>query len=288
MNLESHAQRLVRDRRVWAAAGLLTLAILAPILAPFLPPAIDWHETFYPAARAALAGRSPYELYTFRNAPWSILPVIPLALFSEPVSRAIYLLISLAAFVVAALRLGAKPLTLGAFLISPPVLHCLLNGNNDWLVLIGFTLPPQIGLFFLAIKPQMAWVVGLFWLVEAWREGGIREAARVFGPLTGVTLLSFALFGLWPLTFARSLDLWWNASLWPASIPVGMALLVAALKRRDARYAMGASPCLTPYVLFHSWSAALVALLPSQAEFIAAVAGLWVLVAIRAGVLTFF
>jgi hypothetical protein len=63
--------------------------------------------------------------------------------------------------------------------------------------------------------------------------------------------------------------------------------MVAAFRRREKRYAMAASPALSPYVLFHSWSAALAALLPEQAEFIAAVIGLWILIIIRAGILPF-
>jgi hypothetical protein len=44
---------------------------------------------------------------------------------------------------------------------------------------------------------------------------------------------------------------------------------------------MAASPCLSPYVLLHSWSAALVALSRQQAEMVAAVIGLWLLIIIR-------
>ena len=66
------------------------------------------------------------------------------------------------------------------------------------------------------------------------------------------------------------------------SIPVGLALLVAAVRKRRIEYAMGASPCLSPYVLFHSWSSALVSIVSLEAETVAAVVGLWVVVIIRA------
>ena len=247
-----------------------------------LPPGIDWHETFRPAAVAVLHGASPYSIQGFLNPPWAALPFVPLALVPENVGRAIVFVGSATALGISAYRLGAKPLALAAFLGSPIVMHGLLNASVDWLVLIGFSLPPQIGLFFVIIKPQVGFTLALFWLVEAWRKGRIKEVVRVFWPITAATLASFLLFGLWPLRFGRTLSYWWNASLWPLSIPVGLALLVAAYKKRQATYAMGAAPCLSPYVLFHSWMGALVALAAAEAEMVAAVIGLWALVIIRA------
>lgn len=271
-------------RRLALLAGLaLVAAILAvAVMSPYLPAGIDWHDTFRPAARELLFLRNPYKVEGFSNPIWSLLPLVPVALLPENVGRAVGVLMGLVAFGVVAYRLGAKPLALAAFLVSPPVLHCLLNANIDWMPLLGVILPPQIGLFFLVIKPQVGYLVGAFWLVEAWRRGGMREVARVFLPVTAALAVTFALWGFWPARLGRTLTYWWNASLWPMSIPVGLALLVAALRRRRMEYALAASPCLSPYVLFHSWSGALVALVSSQAEFLAAVAGLWALVIIQA------
>lgn len=248
----------------------------------YLPPGIDWHQTFRPAALELLHLRNPYAVQGFLNPPWTLLPLLPLAVLPENVGRAILLLLNLGALAFAAHRLGANKLALGVFLASPIVLHGLLNASMDWMVVLGFALPPQIGLFFVVIKPQVGGAVALFWLVEAWRQGGWKEALRQFWPVTVALLASFALFGLWPLRFGQTLGYWWNASLWPLSIPVGLALLVAAFRKRSARYAMGAAPCLSPYVLFHSWVGALVALVEFPLEMVAAVAGLWVLVILRA------
>lgn len=126
--------------------------------------------------------------------------------------------------------------------------------------------------------------VALLWLAEAWRSGRARQVVRVFGPITALTLVSFALFGLWPLRFRDTITLTraFNASLWPASIPVGLALLVTAIRRREIRFSLGASPCLSPYVLLHAWVGALASVLSLPAETIAAVVGLWVLVVLRA------
>lgn len=267
----------------WLVMGGVNLALIA-LVAWTMPFGIDWHLTFRPAALAVWAGQSPYTVDIFGLAPWGILPFLPFALLPENLGRACLFVLSLGVFGWAAYRLGAKPLVLGAFLLSPPVLNDLLNTNANWLVLLGFTLPPQIGLFFITIKPQVGAGVAVFWLVEAWRKGGWREVARVFGPLAIALGASFLVFGFWPMrsVYVFTSSQTWNASLWPASVPVGLVLLVSALRQRKIRYAFGVAPCLSPYVLFHAWSGALLALAPAQAEMLVAVAGLWAVVIIRA------
>jgi hypothetical protein len=147
--------------------------------------------------------------------------------------------------------------------------------------LLGFVLPPQIGLFFILVKPQMGSVVALFWLVEAFRKGGWKEAVRVFLPVTLALLITFALWGLWPLQGANLASIAHNASLWPVSIPIGLGLLVAALHRRQMGFAMAASPCLSPYVMVTSWAGVLMAILRSIPETIAVVIGAWILIYLR-------
>ena len=244
--------------------------------------------TFRPASLAIVQGYSPYNTALteapYAGAPWGLLPLIPLALLPEQIGRSFLFAISLAAFGYSAYRLGAKPVAMLAFLISPPILHCLLNANLDWMPLLGYIMPPQFGLFFLSIKPQMGSVVAVFWLIEAWRQGGWRRVLWIFGPFTLALLLSLALYGFWPLNIlkASTYTTWWNASLWPASIPVGLVLALAAIRRNKVNYAMAASPCLSPHVLLHSWSAALVSIVSLTPETIAAVVGLWVWVILRA------
>jgi hypothetical protein len=270
-----------------ATPALLATAVFAVVTmaARYLPPAVDWQLVWRPGALALMAGESPYAAVPyFSAAPWGLLPLLPLALLPEAVGRGLLFAASGGAYAYVAWRLGAKPAALAAFLLSPPVLHGLLNGNLDSLALLGFVLPPRWGLFFLAVKPQVGVALAVFWAVEAWRAGRWRALARLLGPICAAYLVSFALFGFWPAEYAKIAEYsqGWNASLWPMSIPVGLALLVQALRRREMRFALPASPCLSPYVLFHSWSAALVALARSTPEMVAAVAGLWVLVALRA------
>lgn len=263
--------------------ALLVAIGLSFVLAPFVPPAIDWTITFRPAALTLLTGLSPYGRVYYIHAPWTLIPLIPLALLPESVGRVMLLFCGLASYAFVAHTLGAKPIAVAFLLASPLVMHVLLNGNMDWLAVLGFVMPPQIGLFFISIKPQVGIAVAPFWLIEAWRNGGWRQAVRTFAPFTVVLLVSFLLFGFWPLETVREdiTGVYFNASLWPMSIPVGLALFVTALRKRKLEYAMAASPCLSPYVLFYSWGGALLAIVKSVPETIAAVIGLWILVAIR-------
>lgn len=265
-----------------ALVALLFALLLIGVMSVCLPQGVDWHLAFRPAALELASGRSPYRVEGFFNPPWALLPLVPIALLPENLGRAILTLAGILCFAFTAWRLGGQPLSTALFLLSPPVLHCLLNANIDWLAVLGFVLPPQIGLFFVTAKPQVGIMAVIYWLANAWRKGGMREVTRVFGPLLLATAASLVLFGPWPLRAGQEVSLWWNASLWPMSIPVGLVLLVAALRTRRIEFAMGASPCLSPYVLLHSWSGALIALVRSPLELTAATVGLWILVIIRA------
>jgi hypothetical protein len=263
---------------------VLTVVCLA-LAVIVLPPGIDWRLTYRPSALALLAGRSPYSADVaptapFFAAPWCLIPLLPLALLPEAVGRSILVLVTIAAFAYSAWRMGARLPVLIAFLLSPPVVHCVRNSNIEWMPVLGFVLPPQWGLFLVVIKPQVGVAVVVFWLVEAWRKGKVREVVRVFGPVSLAFAISFALFGFWPSRLSASLGLAqaFNTSLWPASIPVGLALLVTSIKTRKINYAMAASPCLSPYVLLHAWAGALVSIATLNAEMIVVVISMWALV----------
>ena len=260
----------------------LIIILLILVAAPYLPPGVDWELAFRPAANELLALRSPYNVEGFFNPAWTLIPVLPLALLPVELGRAAFLMLSLAGYAYGAYRLGGRNLPWIAFLTSPIVLHGLLNANFDWIPLLGFSLPPQIGLFLVLTKPQVGWVVALFWLVEAWRDGRWRQVATTFLPVTIAFLLNDAIFGFWPARYAAMPDLWWNASFWPMSIPVGLTLIVTAIRTRKIGYALAAGPCLSPYVLFHSWVGPLAAILRFPLETLAAVVGLWILVILRA------
>jgi hypothetical protein len=244
---------------------------------------IDWKETFFPAARAVLEGKSPYIVPTFRNVPWTILPLLPFAVLPEEIGGIAQFIFSLGVYGWTAYRLKASRIALIAFLLSPPVVYGMRMLNVDILVLFGFTLPAPIGLFFITIKPQMGIVMGLFWLIEAWREGGIKSVLKTFAPITFALVLSFVLFGNW--LSGRQADLLssvWNASLWPWVVPIGIVLTALCLRDRRKDFAMSASPFLSPYLAYHSWASVLAGLIGHDFELVIAVIGMWLVAGIRA------
>jgi hypothetical protein len=267
-------------RQMIAAGVLLGLgvAIFFVVLAqnPF---AVDWHFTYRPAALAMAQGKSPFtEVELFFTAPWSLIPIIPFALLPEAIGRSLWFVLSIAMFAFVAYRLGGKPAAVLAFLLSAPVANCIQTGNIEWLVLLGYVLPPQIGLIFLAMKPQSTFVAILYYVVEAWRKGGIREALRVVWPAALIGLLSLLLYGLWPLKAAQIFEPAgvFNVSIWPQGIPIGLLLAVQAFRSRKPEPAMMASPFLSPYTILLSWSGAVAAFAASTVEMVTVSVGTWV------------
>jgi len=270
------------SNRIKIAIIIVVLACLVAAFALLAPNAPDWHRVYRPASLTVLQGRSPFESNLFTNAPWVVIPLIPLALLPESLGRGILAVACLLTVGYVAWKFGAKPLAIIAIMVSPPVIQLMMDGNIDWMVLLGFVLPPQIGLFLIAIKPQVGIAVVVYWLVESFRKGGIKEVIKAFAPVTIVLGLSFLIYGLWPLSFNSVMEWDGNASLWPVSLPIGLVLLYRSIKKREINAAIAASPCLTPYLLMHSYVGLFIAFCQYTAETVIAVAGLWVVVIIRA------
>lgn len=232
-------------------------------------PALDWIENYRPAALAIWHGASPYTVNHFFAAPWAVIPLIPLALLPYAIGRWCLFIVGICSFAFIAYRLGAKPLTLAFFLLSYPVLADLTNGNIEWLAMLGFVLPPPIGLIFVLIKPQIGIGIAFYWLIEAYQQGGIMQAIRTFLPLIFVTSLSFARFGFWPLHFldtlamARKIEvnnsIYYNASLWPFGLIIGLALVAISLIKKQKNLSIMAGPFLSPYALISTYATSLLA-----------------------------
>jgi hypothetical protein len=273
---------LDRARAEWTVLGLVALVAAGVVLAAaYLPPAIDWDRHYVPAVQALVAGRSPYVGTGFVNPPWTLLPLLPFAA-DVTAGRAGVFVLSLAVYAVVAVRWGASPVALGLFLMSPTVLHTLLNGNLEWLVLLGLLLPPRWGLFLMVIKPQVGAGVAVWWIVGAWRTGGWPEMIRTVSPVMAALATSLVLFGLWPLRAAGHPGQWWNASLWPWGLPLGLGLLGYGVWKRDVRAALAAAPFCSPYVLLHAWTGAVLALVGRTWMLVLVVGGLWGLVLLAA------
>ena len=243
----------------------------------FLPLGIDWANTYRPAAREVLSLRSPYNIAIYHSPPWSVIPILPLALLPERIGYGINFSLAIAATAFVAYRLGAKPMMILVLLFSYPILFMASYGQVDWLIYLGFLLPPKWGLFLVLIKPQISIGLVIYWFIQALREGGIKKAAVTFLPVSIALLLSFLVFGNWFQSSFTETGKIFNASLWPQSIPIGIVILITAVRQRSVNLAIIASPFLSPNLAPHGWGVALLALSPYTLELFAASLGFWIL-----------
>ncbi len=268
------------ERRRQLGIALLAVAAIAAFAIIYFQngESLDWDHTYQKAGRLAFAGPGLYtEDPGYFAPPWVALVLFPVAVLPLQVGRALWFVISLGLFAYTCYKLGGNPLTMVAFIFSPMVANCLIQGNIESLALVGLVLPPQIGLIFLAMKPQTTAAVILFYLVEAWREGGIRLVVRHFWPLALVGAVSCLFYGLWPLRLNQIVNLAgpFNVSIWPRGIPIAIALLIAAFRGRKREFAMMASPFLAPYTVVMSWSGALAAFSTDTLAMILVSLGSW-------------
>jgi hypothetical protein len=239
--------------------------------------AVDWKGNIRPSVLRLLSGQTPYATNNCFP-PWAYLLLAPIALLPPAVGAAVMFALTYLGYMFAFLRLGAKPLQILGLLLCPFVYINAQNGNIDFLPVLGMVLPPQIGLFFVLMKPQLGAGIALYWLVEAWRTGRTREVVRVFGPVALAYLASFAFFGLWPLRLSKMPNDAFNASLWPMALPIGLGLLAQALRSRNKLLSISATPFLAPYINLHSYAILLFAFLPSPTLFYIAIALSWLVV----------
>jgi len=270
----------ITTKQKYIIAFILFLSLTA-VFSLLLPSAVDWSNYYRPATVALIKGQSPYTIDGFFNPPWVLIPMIPLLLLPVNIARAILALVMMVTLSFVARKMGANLVSIIALLLSPPVIQLFIDGNIDWMVTLGFILPPQIGLFFVSIKPQVGIMVAVYWLFLSWRNGGYKEVIKVFGPFLVALLITLLIYGFSP--FSRPQHLGWsgNTSLWPVSIPIGLALLVHSIRKNNIKFSIAASPWLSPYVILHSWVGVLVALSSYTWEFLATVVGMWIVVIIR-------
>jgi hypothetical protein len=257
------------------------------LIFPSLQIGMDWEQTYRPAALAMAHGKSPYSVEIFYAAPWAVIPLIPFALLPPKLGNIGIFLLGLSAFAYVAYKLKADPRSMTIFLLSASVVGCLVYGNIEWMPLLGFVLPAPIGLIFAVIKPQVGIGLVVYWFVHILRTKGIWEVIKTFTPLGIVTLLSFWMYGFWPLLFQKTMEqsqtsaLDYNTSLWPQGVFVGIWLLYKAIQKQKPGMALASSPFFSPYALQFTWVSVLAGLIGSPLELLLVSLGLWIPVVIR-------
>lgn len=220
-----------------------------------MPGGDDW-GMYQGAAQRIASGASLYgspvthDHDYYSNPPWLAALFIPLSYLPLRWGWGVLAALTLLAATGLISRYAPGKLKLVLFLLSPPVIYALIHGQVDVLVLAGALLPAHWWPLVAITKPQVALGLALGVPRSRWLK-----AAIVFG---GVMLASWLLFGAWPLELLAqprpfqymTHNLW--LGLWPFQVPLGIALLVMGLERKDARFFFSASPFLFPYAAISS------------------------------------
>lgn len=215
---------------------------------------VDWKGAFQPAALKLLMGESPYQITSFFNPPWVLFPLLPIALLSPALGSAVMYVLNLFSYLFVTMKLKTNFWLIIIFLFFSKMLLNSINGNIEGLLAIGFVLPPQIGLFFILAKPQMGVAVAVFWAIESYRTGGLKETIRIFLPVGLAYIITFMIFGFYIGNSMQLADVWWNSSIFPRGIPIGVILLGIAVWKREIKFAIAASPFFVTYLTPHTWA----------------------------------
>jgi len=238
----------------------------------------DWGWAYRPAVLLWLEGESPYlrAEWPFANPPWVLPFLAPFALLPMEWGRQAMFYLNLGCYIYLLRKLKAGRLATAAFLLTPTVVFGLESGQIEGLLSLGYVLPPALGLFFMAAKPQMGIGLAVYWMVEAWRLGGWRKVLVIFAPVGLAVLLSAWAYPDWIETMLTLTPARWNRGVWPQGIPVGAVLLALAIRQRRKEWAIGSSVFFAPYLAGQTWATGLVALVGDGALMALACAALWV------------
>ena len=256
-------------------AGIYFVYTYLPVDADWVrngPPqlGVDWKGAFRRACLELLDGKSPYQITCFFNPPWILLPLLPIALLSPALGCAVMYVLNFFSYLFVTLKLRTNFWLIIPFIFLSGMIVNSSNGNIEGILALGFILPPQIGLFFVLAKPQMGVAVAIFWAVESWRMGGFQKTVRVFLPVGIAYIVSFLLFGFWIKGSLQTVEVWWNASIFPKGVPLGLFLLAMAIWKREIKFAIAASPFFAPYLTWHTWAIVwlgLLSLFPQKIRF---------------------
>jgi hypothetical protein len=231
-------------------------------------------DIFLSAFRAWMQGGSPYMVAKFFSPPWVLLVVAPLAWLPTWVIKAVWLLASTCAFYAVARRYLDVPRAI-AFMLSYPVLHSILIGNLDWLVMLSLLTPPWASLLLCSLKPH----IGLGLIAKLLLE----KHWRIAIPLLCVLLASFVLFGWWPAEWIGVPELTsaWNVASFPWLLPLGMALLSEGIATDDAPLCLAAAALMVPHVSISSLPVLMLPILRKRWGWVAVIAQWAIIIVIK-------
>ncbi|MCU0495912.1 MAG: hypothetical protein MUF87_01020 [Anaerolineae bacterium] len=199
----------------------------------------------------------PYDQAGFVNPPWTMFFLWPFSLPPFEIAVLLQLIVLFVGIIGVIFKFGSPRSARLASLIvltSPFALDNALQLNIDWIVVVSLLLPPAYCAPLLLTKPQNA--IG-YLLSFKWSEW-----VRWTWITLGLILLSFVLWGNWPLEWLENsnqkLVVWQiniapNAFLgYPLAVILGVIVLFFALRRRDPVLSILAGICFVPYLASYS------------------------------------
>jgi len=243
------------------AVSLIALAVLGLVVAFFvleMGPAtllrsvygVDYTYFF----RAALQADDPYAVPGFYNPFW-ILPLVWLSELFGEYRLAVWVTVNLCCVVWVCVKLKMPLWGILPFLFFSGALMGAYVGNVEGLVMLGLVLPAPIGIVLLMLKPQIGLALTGYYVLCALVEHGWKRAALILVPVLVLFALSFIFYGDWFLKSWEVVGRDYNSiNFFPLGVPVGVALIVAGVARRNVGYALMAIPLTTPYMIFHTWA----------------------------------
>jgi hypothetical protein len=261
-----------------ALAALWVIVVLILSFVPYY--AVDFRDYFLPAARLAIRGEDPYSIEGFYNPPWMLLFVLPFSWLPDQTAQNAYIATALIVMAYALRKIGASTVDGILAMVSVPFVSIITFGNVEWLILFGAILPPWLGVFFVMMKPQIGLGVFIYWAIEAYTRDKERGLVRLLIPLMTVTIISFLLFGFWPIHMLgatdRANDFGINTATFPWMVPIGFLLLDKAWRSKKAHNGLVVAPCWSPYLMGASWFGAFVALIGNTKLLLLAVFLSWI------------
>lgn len=211
---------------------------------------VDFARFFYPALGAVEA----YAVPGFYNPPW-MLGLVWLADRFGEYRLAVWVTVNLCAFVFACVKLKMPLWCIVPFFFFSGAMMAVFVGNVEGLVALGLVLPAPVGIVLLMLKPQIGAAVTLHYVLSAWVYRGWRAAALLLVPVLFLFSVSLLTHGVWFLRALTVVDAGWNSiDYFPMGLPIGVALIVAGVARRNVGFALMAIPFTTPYMIFHTWA----------------------------------
>jgi hypothetical protein len=253
------AARLSAQQRnliLFAIASFMVAA--AGVSAYFYDYQNDWVTTFQPAAQLMLHGQLNSAESGIFNPPWAMVLIAPFSVIPARIGSALIAAMTVAAWLLAARKMQASPLSLGLVLLMPHFRTMVYTSNLDWLVMLGLAVSPAWGLPMVLAKPQAGLAVAAFWIIKARKEGGLWKVAELLQPLIVCTVMAWLIGGpqLFNLSFGSITSVPWNQSFFPWSVLPGLLLLGWAIYKDKQKMAVLAGPMLAPYVGYYSWPVA--------------------------------